>query len=95
MDLEIKKGKDRFFIGESEEKDIARITFYYKEESVIVINHTFVSPELRGQAIAGKLLNKVVEFAKENGLLIIPVCSYAVKKMTRNTEYNDVLLNKV
>ncbi len=95
MDLEIKKGKGRFFIGESEENDVARITFLYKEDNVIDINHTFVSPELRGQAIAEKLLNKVVEFAKENNLLIIPTCSYAVKKMTRNDEYNDVLLNKI
>ena len=95
MDLEIKKGKNRFYIGESEDNDIARITYFYKEENVIDINHTFVNPELRGKAIAGKLLNKVIEFAKENNLLIIPTCSYAVKKMTRNDEYNDVLFNKV
>ena len=89
--LIIKKGKNRFYIGENEKNDIARITFYYKEEKVIVIDHTFVSIELRGKAIAGKLLNEVIAFAKENNLLIIPVCSYAVKKMTRNDEYKEVL----
>ena len=36
MDLEIKKGKDRFYIGESEDNDIARITYFYKEENVIL-----------------------------------------------------------
>jgi len=92
MDLEIKKGNSRFYIGESEENDIARITYYYKEDKVIVIDHTFVSVELRGKAIAGRLLNEVVNFAKENDLKIIPLCSYAVKKMTRNDEYADVLL---
>ena len=92
MDLEIKKGNNRFYIGNSEENDIARITYYYKEDKVIVIDHTFVSVELRGKAIAGRLLNEVVNFAKENGLKIIPLCSYAVKKMTRNDEYADVLL---
>lgn len=91
MNLEIKKGDNRFYIGESEKNDIARITFYYQEEKVIVINHTFVSPELRGQNIAGRLLNTVVEFAVENGLKIVPVCSYAVKKMTRNSEYEHIL----
>ena len=92
MDLEIKKGNNRFYIGNSEENDIARITYYYKEDKVIVIDHTFVSVELRGKAIAGRLLNEVVNFANENGLKIIPLCSYAVKKMTRNDEYADVLL---
>ena len=95
MDLEIKKGNNIFYIGESEENDIARITYYYKEDNVIVINHTFVSPELRGKSIAGNLLSKVIEFARVNNLLIIPVCSYAVLKMTRNQEYNDVLLEKL
>ena len=94
MDLEIRKGNSRFFIGKSEDNDIARITFYYKEPKVIVIDHTFVSVELRGQAIAGRLLNKVIEFAKENDLKIIPLCSYAVKKMTRNDEYADILFKQ-
>lgn len=91
MDLVIKKGNNRFYVGESEEQDVARITYYYEQENVIVINHTFVSPELRGKAIAGKLLSKVISFAKENKLLIIPKCSYAVVKMTRNDEYKDIL----
>ncbi len=91
MDFEIKKGNNRFYIGENEDNDIARITYYYEQEKVIVINHTFVDVELRGKSIAGKLLAKVIEYAKENDLLIIPKCSYAVVKMTRNDEYKDIL----
>lgn len=88
--MEIKKGDNRFYIGESESNDLARITYFYKEDNIIVIDHTFVSPELRGQSVAGKLLNSVVTFAKENNLKIIPVCSYAVKKMMR-PGYEDIL----
>ena len=88
--MEIKKGNNRFFIGESETNDIARITFYYEHENVIAIDHTFVSPSLRGQSVAGKLLNAVVTYAEENDLKIIPICSYAVKKMSR-PGYEDVL----
>ena len=84
--LEIKKAKDRFYIGQSVDDDVARITWEDKGDNVIAITHTFVSPELRGQAIAGKLLNEVVKMAREQNIKIIPVCSYAVKKMTRNDE---------
>ena len=91
MDLIIKKGDNRFFVGENKKNDIARITYYFEQEKVIVINHTYVDVELRGKAIAGKLLSKVIEFAKENDLKIIPQCSYAVVKMTRNDEYADIL----
>lgn len=88
--MEIKKGNNRFYIGESETNDIARITFYFEDENVIAIDHTFVSPELRGQNVAANLLQEVVAYAKENKLKIIPICSYAVKKMSR-PGYEDVL----
>ena len=88
---EIKKGQNRFYIGESESEDIARITWVNGGDNIIVVNHTFVDPELRGQSIAGKLLAKVVEMAREENLKIVPTCSYAVAKLTRTSEYKDVL----
>lgn len=91
IDLVIKEGNNCFYIGENEKENIAIITYYFKGDLIIAIDHTFVSPELRGQNIAAKLLSKVIEFAKENEFKIIPVCSYAVKKMARNDEYQDIL----
>ncbi|MBN2604605.1 MAG: N-acetyltransferase [Bacilli bacterium] len=91
MDLTIKKGTNRFYIGSDENNSIAEITYYYDSESVIVIDHTYVSEELRGQSIAGKLLHEVVQLARTSNLKVIPVCSYAVLKLTRNDEYKDIL----
>lgn len=88
---EIKRGTDRFYIGESESNDVARITWVDGGNDIIVVNHTFVDPALRGQSIAGKLLAKVVEMAREENLKIVPSCSYAVAKLTRTDEYKDVL----
>ena len=89
--MEIKKGHNRFYIGESETNDIARITWTVGGEKLILITHTFVAPELRGQSIAGKLLDKVVAYAREENLKVKPVCSYAVVKLTRTDEYADIL----
>lgn len=89
--MEIKKGNNRFYIGETEEKDIARITWTKGSENLIVVTHTFVSPELRGQNIAGQLLQKVIDMARSENLKVKPVCSYVVAKMTRNDEYQDIL----
>lgn len=92
--MEIKKGNNKFYIGESEENILARITWKDGGNQIIVIDHTIVDPSLRGQGIAGKLIKKVVEMAREENLKIVPVCSYAVVKLTRTDEYQDVLLNK-
>jgi predicted GNAT family acetyltransferase len=91
---EIKRGDHKFYIGETEETNIARATWVDGGENIIVLNHTFVDPSLRGQALAGKLVKKVVEMAREENLKIVPTCSYAVVKLTRTDEYKDVLLNK-
>ncbi|MCF7925730.1 MAG: N-acetyltransferase [Candidatus Izimaplasma sp.] len=92
--MDIQEGNNRFYIGESEQEAIAEITYQYKTPDVIVINHTFVSPELRGQGIAGKLLQKVVEKARKENLKTIPLCSYAVRKMVNNPEYEDILVKE-
>jgi predicted GNAT family acetyltransferase len=89
--MEIKKGNNKFYIGDSEQDMIARITWKNGGNNIIVIDHTIVDPSLRGQGIAADLIRKVVEMAREENLKIVPVCSYAVAKMTRTDEYKDVL----
>lgn len=93
-EFEIKKGNNKFYVGESNDNFIAHITYVYEQDNVIAVDHTFVSPELRGKAIAAKLLAEVVKMARAEGLKVIPVCSYAVAKLTRNNEYEDILFKK-
>jgi len=93
-EFEVKKGNNKFYVGESSDNFIAHITYVYEQDNIIAIDHTFVSPELRGKSIAAKLLAEVVTMAREEKFKIIPVCSYAVAKLTRNDEYEDVLYKK-
>ena len=92
--LEIKKGNNKFYVGESNDNFLAHITYVYNKENVIAVDHTYVSPELRGKAIAAKLLAEVVKMARAEDLKVIPICSYAVAKLTRNDEYEDILYKK-
>lgn len=89
---EIKFKDNMFYIDNDEGNIVAKITFFFQEENVIAIDHTIVDKELRGQNIAGMLLKKVVELAREKHLKVVPICSYAVVKLTRNDEYKDILL---
>ena len=68
-----------FFIYDEKKEIIAEMT-YEKEGSNLVFNHTYVSPLLRVQGVAEKLFETGIEYAKNNGYKIIPVCSYIVKK---------------
>ena len=77
-----------FFIFGENEDELAKLT-YRKEGEKLFFESTVVSPELRGQGIAGKLFDAGVKYARENGYKIVPICSYIVKKF-ESREYDDL-----
>lgn len=91
MDLTIKQGTNRFYIGETEETLIAEIIWEEREPGVLDVYRTFVDDSLRGQGVAGKLLDRLVEYARDNQLKLMPNCSYVEKKFVASSEkYADV-----
>jgi uncharacterized protein len=83
-----------FYIGNSEKDSLAKVTYQLDKSGNFILDHTFVSVELRGQKIAQKLVKEMVEFARKEGKKIIPLCSYAVAEFERNSDYQDVLYHK-
>lgn len=88
---EIKKDKNKFYIGENSANPIAEITFIPTDDDKLIVNHTYVSDSLRGQGIAMKLVEKVIEYARAENKKIVPVCSYVYKVMANKDEYKDIL----
>jgi len=88
---EIKKGNQKFYVGENEQEPIAEITFKPKDENTIIADHTYVSDELRGQGMAGKLLEVLINYAREENKKIVPVCSYVKSKMEKTPEYQELI----
>ncbi|MDG0809592.1 GNAT family N-acetyltransferase [Cohnella rhizosphaerae] len=85
----IHKEGNAFVVRENGEQ-IGEITFMPDGENTWVLNHTYVSPDYRGGDIARRLLNSVVEAAREEGKKIVPLCSYALVQFKRNADYADV-----
>jgi len=88
--MEVLKGENKFFIGDDEETPIAELTYRHKDEDTIIADHTYVSEELRGQGVAGKLFKALVEFVREENIKVIPECSYIEAKMDRSARYDDI-----
>ena len=77
-----------FFIFGENGDELAKL-IYRKEGEKLFFESTVVSPELRGQGIAGKLFDAGVKYARENNYKIVPVCSYIVKKF-ESGKYDDL-----
>lgn len=90
--ITIEQGENKFFVGEDEETPLAEITYRLSENKQLVVEHTYVSDELRGEGIAGKLVDKVVNYARGNDLKVRSECSYAKDKLEKTPEYQDVFV---
>ena len=63
---------------------------YIQDGKNFVITHVGVHPELRGQGIAGRIVQVSLEYARENSLRVIPMCAYAAAYIRRHPEYTEL-----
>ena len=79
------------------EKDniIAEVTFPPINDTVVNINHTYVDPSLRGQGVAGKLMEETMNELRMQNKKAHPTCSYAVKWFQDHPECEDVLSRSI
>jgi len=69
---------------DDEGKLIAEITFPETEPGVFTIDHTFVDDSLRGQGMAGTLVQLAVDEIQRREGVIAATCSYAKKWLEEN-----------
>ncbi len=91
--MEYYKADNGFAYGKENEIPLARVTMRPLGDKRIAIDHTYVSPSLRGQGIARKLMMLVVEQVKKEGKLIVPLCSYARMILEEDPELAKLIAN--
>ena len=82
--------KDNKSVALLENNEIGVCEFKDSDEGWIIF-HTEVNPNYKGQRIAKRLLDAIVNEARNKKIKIIPECSYAKKVMIGNNNYNDVI----
>ncbi len=80
----------RFFIRRDGET-VAEMDYHWHNDQTFVIDHTEVDESLKGQGVGNALVQRAVEWAREKGYKIHPVCPFAAAIMKRNDAYADVL----
>ena len=82
----------RVYYQDEKSEVLAQATYSYVSEGVVDIDHTYVSPVLRGQGIAGKLMEALASDLRAKGLKATASCSYAEAWLEKNREnYGDII----
>lgn len=91
MEIKHKENDQRgLFYIEDEKGVIGELTYRRDGDDVLTIDHTEVKKEMEDQGIGSKLVEKSVEYARQNNLKIEPLCPFAEVQFEMHQNYSDV-----
>lgn len=64
---------------------------YRQQGARLIIDHTGVPEAIGGRGIAGELVKAALEYARAEGLRVVPACSYSAAYIQRHPEYADLV----
>lgn len=85
--------KGIFYIDNDEGAIIAEMVYTMPSFDKMIIEHTEVSDELKGQNVGYQLVKTAVEYARHHHIKIIPLCPFAKKVFDKKPEFRDVLIS--
>ena len=88
---QIDSGTKGYFAAFDGKNEAGRMSYTFAGETRMILDHTEVSDEYRGQNIGKRILMEVVEYARQNKIKIIPLCPFAKSVFDKMEEIRDVL----
>ena len=71
--------------------DAVAFTEYRLRDGEIILPHTVVPEEFAGHGVGGKLATAALSYAREQGLEVIPTCSFIAGYITKHPEWHDIV----
>ena len=72
------------------EGSIAFIEYKLSGDTLFLI-HTEVPPALKGKGAASAIVQKALQYAKDNNYKIVPICPFVQSYLKRHTEWDDIV----
>jgi uncharacterized protein len=82
------KGK---FVILDNDKVAAEMTYTWAGDTKFIIDHTEVDESFAGKGYGKKLVLAAVDFAREHGFKILPLCPFAKKVFVKDELLHDVI----
>jgi len=89
MEFIVNYDKKRFELHT--EGSVAFIDYILNNEDIMFLTHTEVPKELGGKGIGKTLVQKSLEFLKENNYKLAPLCPFVAAYLKKNIEWGFLL----
>lgn len=75
------------------EAEAGRMYYTWAGDKMFIIDHTEVYPAWKGKGVGNQLVMAAVNFARDKGFKIMPLCPFAKSMFDRKAEIRDVLFS--
>ncbi|MCJ7420483.1 GNAT family N-acetyltransferase [Sphingomicrobium astaxanthinifaciens] len=89
--FEERDGRGRWYGTPEGSEEEAEMSFSRSNATLILVDHTFVPPPVRGQGLAAALAKAAVAHARREGWKIVPVCPFLKAEAQRHRDWADVI----
>ncbi|WP_306015907.1 GNAT family N-acetyltransferase [Oceanicaulis sp. MMSF_3324] len=79
------------YIASAPGKPDAELTYSIASAHLIIIDHTGVPDDWRGQGVGKALVQRAVEDARARKIQIVPLCPFAKAQIEKTPDWQDVL----
>lgn len=64
---------------------------YRLKRQLLFLIHTEVPPALEGKGVGSAIVEKALQYAKDNGYKVVPLCSFVQSYLKRHQEWDDIV----
>jgi uncharacterized protein len=80
----------RRFVARSGDRE-SQLVYLRSEQNVVDFRSTYVHPSVRGKGVGEKLVREALDWARGEGLRVIPSCWFVDTVVRRHPEYEPLL----
>jgi len=91
MDLQVADNPDQERFEIRADGELAGFVQYQLRDGVIAFTHTQTDRQLRGQGIAGHLIESSLDSARERHLAVLPYCPFVRSWIAEHPAYADLI----
>lgn len=74
------------------ERGEAVLDYDLLDPDTLDLRRTFVSDELRGEGLAGRVVGHALDWARQHGKKVVATCPYVARFVERNPEHADLVV---